>query len=93
MSIGLPYVQGKLTAPIVRRYMKRHAAEITTCYEEPLAANPDLSGTVMVSFLINKRGKVSILSSAGVDPAIASCVAAVIKAIEFPAPSDNRTRR
>jgi hypothetical protein len=90
VEILQPNVKGELSAPLVRRYMKRHTMEVMACYEERLAEKPGLSGTVMMSFQIDKRGKVSTMSSVGLDQEVADCVGAVVKGIEFPAPRNNR---
>jgi hypothetical protein len=54
------------------------------CYERQLLAKPALAGVVSVQFLINSDGTVHSATAAGVDPDVATCVAGVIKAIEFP---------
>ncbi|HWO24043.1 MAG TPA: AgmX/PglI C-terminal domain-containing protein [Kofleriaceae bacterium] len=90
VSIGQPDVQGDLDKAIIRRYVKRNAAQIQTCYEKRLAARPRLAGTVTVRFLIDRSGQVSMSSSVGLDREVASCVAAVVKEIEFPRPKGDR---
>ncbi|HSK05859.1 MAG TPA: AgmX/PglI C-terminal domain-containing protein, partial [Kofleriaceae bacterium] len=86
VSIGQPSAQGDLDKSIIRRYIKRNQQKIQYCYEKELLAKPNLSGTVMTNFLITPNGNVSTASGSGVDPNVASCVAAVIKNIEFPKP-------
>ena len=93
VSIGQPDVQGDLDRAIVRRYVKRSAAQIQTCYEKRLAARPRLAGTVTVRFLIDRSGAVSMISSVGLDREVASCIAAVVKEIEFPRPKHDRDVR
>ena len=68
---------------IIRRYIRRQLERITYCYEKELIARPDASGEVAIDFLIAADGAVPVASGQG-DPAIASCVVAVIKGIEFP---------
>jgi pSer/pThr/pTyr-binding forkhead associated (FHA) protein len=86
VSIGQPNAQGDLDKAIIRRYIKRNQQKIQYCYEKELLAKPNLSGTVMTNFLITPNGNVSTSSGSGVDPGVASCVANVIKNIEFPKP-------
>ncbi len=86
VSIGQPSAQGDLDKAIIRRYIKRNQQKIQYCYEKELLAKPNLSGTVMTNFLITPNGNVSVSNGTGVDPNVASCVAGVIKNIEFPKP-------
>jgi pSer/pThr/pTyr-binding forkhead associated (FHA) protein len=86
VSIGQPNAQGDLDKAIIRRYIKRNIQKIQYCYEKELLAKSNLAGTVQTNFLITPNGNVSQASGAGVDPEVASCVAAVIKGIEFPKP-------
>ena len=86
VSIGQPNAQGDLDKAIIRRYIKRNIQKIQYCYEKELLAKPGLSGTVQTQFLITGNGNVQSSSGNGVDPNVSSCVAGVIKGIEFPKP-------
>jgi hypothetical protein len=86
VSIGQPNAQGDLDKAIIRRYIKRNQQKIQYCYEKELLAKPSLAGTVMTNFLIKPNGNVSRATGNGVDPNVASCVADVIRNIEFPKP-------
>jgi pSer/pThr/pTyr-binding forkhead associated (FHA) protein len=86
VSIGQPNAQGDLDKAIIRRYIKRNIQKIQYCYEKELLAKPGLSGTVSTQFFITPNGNVASSSGSGVDGAVASCVAGVIKDIEFPKP-------
>ncbi|MDX2092243.1 MAG: AgmX/PglI C-terminal domain-containing protein [Kofleriaceae bacterium] len=86
VSIGQPNAQGDLDKAIIRRYIKRNIQKIQYCYEKELLAKPNLSGTVSTQFFITPNGNVASASGSGVDPGVASCVAGVIKEIEFPKP-------
>jgi hypothetical protein len=86
VSIGQPNATGDLDKAIIRRYIKRNLAKISACYEKELVNKPDLKGTVLAQFYIEPTGKVSTSTASGLDPAVATCVADVIKAIEFPKP-------
>jgi hypothetical protein len=86
VRIGQPQSVGDLDKAIIRRYIKRNISKITYCYEKQLLARPGLEGTVSTQFFISPNGTVAASNAGGVDPEVASCVAAVIKAIEFPKP-------
>jgi hypothetical protein len=86
VSIGQPNSQGDLDKAIIRRYIKRNIQKITYCYEKQLLAKPALAGTVATQFFITPNGTVASSTGSGVDPEVASCVADVIKGIEFPKP-------
>jgi pSer/pThr/pTyr-binding forkhead associated (FHA) protein len=86
VSIGQPSAQGDLDKAIIRRYIKRNIQKIQYCYEKELLAKPGLNGTVATQFFITPNGTVASSTGTGVDPNVASCVAGVIKAIEFPKP-------
>jgi hypothetical protein len=86
VSIGQPSVQGDLDKAIVRRYIKRNIQKIQYCYEKQLLNKPRLAGTVQAQFEIGDEGKVVSSTATGVDAAVTSCVADVIRQIEFPKP-------
>jgi hypothetical protein len=86
ISVGIPIAQGDLDKATIRAKVRKHKLRLTYCYEKTLLAKPTLTGTVMVQFIIRPNGKVASASSSGVDPDLASCVAEVIKKIEFPKP-------
>jgi len=86
VSMGQPVANGDLDKAIIRRYVKIHVDELQTCYTHELATKPSLAGTVSTQFTISPTGKVASCTAAGVDPAVSTCVANTIKAIEFPKP-------
>jgi pSer/pThr/pTyr-binding forkhead associated (FHA) protein len=86
VRIGQPNAVGDLDKAIIRRYIKRNISKITYCYEKQLLAKPGLAGTVSTQFFITPAGTVATSNANGVDGEVASCVAGVIKAIEFPKP-------
>ncbi|HEY6175997.1 MAG TPA: AgmX/PglI C-terminal domain-containing protein, partial [Kofleriaceae bacterium] len=86
VSIGQPSAEGDLDKAIIRRYIKRNIQKIQYCYEKQLLAKPTIAGTVSAQFFITPNGTVAQSNGSGVDPEVASCVAAVIKNIEFPKP-------
>ena len=86
VSIGQPNAEGDLDKAIIRRYIKRNIQKIQYCYEKQLLTKPTLAGTVSAQFFITPNGSVAQSAGSGLDPEVASCVAEVIKNIEFPKP-------
>jgi hypothetical protein len=93
ITVGQPSVKpavaggdGELDKAIVRRYIKRNIQKLQYCYEKELLVKAGLSGTVATSFTITEAGVVGSASGSGVDATVASCMANVIKGIEFPKP-------
>jgi hypothetical protein len=86
VSIGRSTSQGDLDQAIIRRYIKRNIQKIQYCYESQLLAKPSLAGVVQAQFFISPSGVVTTSTASGIDPTVASCVANVIKGIEFPKP-------
>ena len=79
---------GTLDKSIIKRYIKRSEASIGYCYEKELLARPGIAGTVTIQFLISSSGGVQSSAGQGFDANVATCVASVIKNINFPAPRD-----
>lgn len=86
VRIGQPQSVGDLDKAIIRRYIKRNIQKITYCYEKQLLASPGLEGTVNTQFFISPNGTVTTANASGVNGEVSSCVASVIKGIEFPKP-------
>jgi len=86
--VGQPESSGGYDKAIIRRYIRRNIDKIAYCYEKQLLANPTLSGTVNVQFVIAANGTVKTSTGKGVDPEVANCVADVVSNIAFPAPTD-----
>jgi hypothetical protein len=85
--IGQPTGTGTYDKAIIRRHIKLNIDKIKYCYEKQLLAKPELDGTVTVSFFISPTGSVNASVGSGLDPTVANCVADVVGAIKFPAPS------
>jgi len=86
VKIGEPKTKGKLGKAVIRRHVKQNIAKITYCYEKQLLADATLAGKLEVQFTIEADGTVSAATASGVHADIESCVAEVIKGIEFPKP-------
>lgn len=86
VSIGQPNSQGDLDKAIIRRYVKRNIQKIQYCYEKELLTKKTLKGTLTAEFTISPNGNVTSSTASGLDSNVDTCVANVIKAIEFPKP-------
>ena len=87
VAIGAPVAAGSLDKAIIRRYIRRHLAQIQYCYERRLLARRALAGTIATHFTISGAGRVIAATADGMgDAEVEACVAGVVKAIEFPAP-------
>jgi len=86
--LGRPTSEGDLDKAIIKRYIKRNVDKIAYCYEKQLLASPGLGGAMSVQFLIAPNGTVQASNGSGFNGEVASCVAGVIKSINFPAPKN-----
>ncbi len=84
--ISKPTTTDGLDKAIIERYIKRHRAEISYCYEKELLSRPQLGGEITSDFFISPNGSVASSTAHGFDATVSSCVAGVIKTIAFPAP-------
>ncbi len=82
---------GALDKAIIRRYVRRELPKIQYCYEKELLAHPELEGDVTTRFLIHGDGTVASIDASGVSDEVSSCVAGVIKNIQFPKFEDGST--
>lgn len=82
---------GGLDKAVVRRYIQRQLSKFQYCYEKELLVNDQLAGTVDTRFLITPEGDVMAVEASGVSPEVSTCVAGVIKNIQFPRSRDGST--
>ncbi|MBL8622737.1 MAG: AgmX/PglI C-terminal domain-containing protein [Myxococcales bacterium] len=85
--IGQPQSVGGLDKQLLRDRVKAELPKVKACYEQALAVHPELAGTVQTQFFISPNGVVAASNASGVAADVATCVAAVIRAIEFPKPA------
>lgn len=81
---------GTLDKTAIREVVRAHIQEIRHCYNEGLARNPDMAGSVTVAFEIASSGAVTssaIKASTLGDAKVETCVAAAVKSWTFPQPS------
>src|SRR6187551_975432 len=80
-------VKGGIEPSIVRRIVNRHMNDVNFCYEHALAANPALTGRIVVKFTIGAPGDViasEVKSSTMANAAVEACVATVVSKWGFP---------
>jgi hypothetical protein len=86
LLLGQPSCVGELDKAIVRRYIKRQSARLSYCYERQLLATPRIEGTVNAHFIISEDGTVATAQATGVHDEVSSCIAAVLKSVQFAKP-------
>jgi outer membrane biosynthesis protein TonB len=82
-------VKGALDKDIIRRIVRSHINEVTYCYNQGLARDPNLKGRVAVQFTIGPTGTVPVAVVQDTDLKdrnVASCVAQAVKRWKFPKP-------
>ncbi len=85
VRIGNAIAIGSLDKNIIRRYVRQRINAIRYCYEKQLVREPTLAGTVTTRFTIQSTGVVSEVTADGLGrPAVESCIAGVIRSIQFP---------
>jgi serine/threonine-protein kinase len=87
VKIGTPAATGDLDKALIRRGIKQKIQNVRSCYEKALVKQPTLQGTVMVQFTIGPSGTVVSAQATGLDPAVSTCVANVVKQMTFPKPT------
>ena len=89
-SQGAATVSGSLPPDVIQRVVRRHMAEIRYCYEQGLASNPSLAGSVKIHFVIAADGNVATATdtdSTLAAPTVTSCIVRAFQRMVFPAPS------
>jgi outer membrane biosynthesis protein TonB len=76
---------------VIQRTVRTNFGKFRPCYEKGLARNADLTGRVMVRFMIDRDGKVSNVADGGSDlpdSEVVECVMRAFHSLEFPQPED-----
>lgn len=82
-------IQGSLSQSQVLDVINRHQHKIQACYEQALVAQPQLSGRVTFSWVIQTNGAVSnvrLSNSTLGSPSAARCMTRVVRQMRFPKP-------
>ena len=90
VNLGDPQIEGHLDRETIQRVIRQHRREIRDCYQRELQRNPDLSGRIVVEFVIDPHGNVATARSAESDvgsDAVEDCVVRRVRRWRFPAPS------
>ncbi|HTJ40823.1 MAG TPA: AgmX/PglI C-terminal domain-containing protein [Kofleriaceae bacterium] len=87
VTLSAVTADGDLDPIVIRRYLKRKLAHLQYCYEKQLLAKPTITGTMSPAIAITATGATSaVTNTTGVDDDVASCVADVLRSIEYPKP-------
>lgn len=88
LRFGQASLVGALDKRTLREHVRAHGASVLACYTDRLRDQPELEGAVLAQLVISPRGAVVQAVASGVDPAVAACVARVLKTIAFPGTGD-----
>ena len=91
--VGPALVEGTLPAAVVQRIVQANSGRFRACYQVGLSANPSLSGSVRVRFIISRTGGVAGAVNAGStlpDAGVVSCVVGAFGTLSFPAPNNGQ---
>lgn len=69
----------------IDRAIKQQAGAVKACYTRALATKPQLAGKVTLKIEIAPSGSVTSATATGMDAAVGTCIANVIKKATFPA--------
>jgi len=83
--LGIPTTNVASERSSLRRTMKHQILRLGDCYTH---AHAEGSGTIVATFTIGSTGAVTHARANGFDPAVAACVAKLVRESHFPRPSD-----
>jgi hypothetical protein len=94
VRMGATSVSGRLPPEVIQRIVRQNFGRFRLCYENGLRNNPNLQGTVSVSFVIGRDGTVSQVGGGGgmPDAGVTSCVTRAFYGLGFPAPEGGIVR-
>lgn len=75
------------------RIESTYRAGVQRCYQSWLKRDPSASGTVVVTFTVGERGKLTSASAKGVHRNVEQCVQSAMMKWSFPAPREEMTIR
>jgi hypothetical protein len=82
-------VIGALDKDLIRRIVRAHIDEVRYCYDEGLSHDPELSGSVIVQFVIGSEGKVTRSTARSeMEGEVPECIAKAVGRWMFPRPAD-----
>jgi hypothetical protein len=88
VRMGATSVSGRLPPEVIQRIVRQNFGRFRLCYENGLRSNPNLTGTVSVSFVIGVSGSVGSVGGGGSlpDSGVVSCVTKAFYGLSFPQP-------
>lgn len=88
VRMGATSVSGRLPPEVIQRIVRQNFGRFRLCYENGLRNNPNLQGTVSVSFTIGRDGSVGSVGGGGSlpDSAVVGCVTKAFYGLSFPQP-------
>ena len=91
MREGVSQVSGRLPPEVIQRIVRQNFGRFRMCYEQGLAANPNLQGRVGVRFVISGDGSVANVQNGGSDlpdSKVVGCVISAFYGVSFPKPEN-----
>jgi|GEM_PF-4409519 len=90
IRMGATRVNGRLPAEVIRKNVREKFGEYRKCYQAGLENDPELTGKIVVRFVIGRDGLVSNAAYADTssmpDKAVSECVVSSFKKLKFPKP-------
>jgi len=88
VRMGATSVSGRLPPEVIQRIVRQNFGRFRLCYENGLRNNPNLQGTVSVSFVIGRDGSVGSVGGGGSlpDGGVVGCVTKAFYGLSFPQP-------
>ena len=89
IPLARPIILGSLSKKVIGRIVRRWSSRIRYCYERQLIQHPELTGKLVVFFVINPKGRVQtakIASSTLQNRRLERCVVSIFRVMRFPAP-------
>jgi hypothetical protein len=88
---------GAMDTDMVRRIARAHSSEVRKCHTKGKKSNPQLSGSIALSFTINADGTVSDVAAVegpnSTNEALVSCLVAAVGTWKFPKPGRGGTAK
>lgn len=86
LLLGAIAVVGDYSKDSIRTFVEQQSAKLLHCYQQELAVHAGLEGTVTAQFFISPTGSVMSANASGVSAEVSTCVANVLRGIEYPKP-------
>lgn len=98
MLDSAPQVSGHVPASSIHRILRNAGDALRFCYERALAQRPQLSGRIVLAFVLGPDGSVrtaaiqsgGVRDEAGVDRDVSLCLLQVVRRLRFPSPEGGR---